>query len=180
MKTGIFFCDIVGTLTNGTDEDYKIFASKLSEIKKCDNLNGLFFSLASTNGINDVLKFYKKLKPFLDKENIELGPLLSSDGIFGKNKTTKIIGYKVDQILSIIDNSIFTHVYYADDTMLYHYIMNAKLKNKNIYYQSFILGNIDHKLTDFCTIDYEIDALNCILDDYIVEKKTNKIKRFSQ
>ncbi len=167
MKTGIFFCDIMGTLTMdyfGKDinkEQVDQLMKRLEEIKVVDGLHNMYFSLISSEHMPSEMEFFeKKIREAIKESNIQIGPLFSSTHFKEMNnsennsKGTRCVTGKPLQIYQVLTKEIslttemfsdkdgLPKVYFADDAMIYHEFLHMFVDKKlpELDYQSFILG----------------------------------------
>ena len=165
MKKAIFFCDILGTLTDGSENDYQDLIYNLEELKKKNRIDILYFSLVSSDSIDYVLEFYKKLHPYLINSSLSVGPMFSSGVVFINNEYKQCETCKTDQIIHFVSKNHFDKVYFADDTYMYHAIINKSLEHyPEVDLQSFILGNDGSAITPHFSKEKGIGELNSILE----------------
>lgn len=162
---GIFFCDIIGTLTGKQDREnnIKVFCNNLRRIKEIDNLDTLYFSLISSNNLEEVMKLLYSFKTNLESEGITIG-IQYADG--KKNHFGKVINSSEGKQTQMIDAIRILYpdkIYYADDTLINQKVASHIIRKcLNLDVIPFIPGE------DNTTKD--ISGLNRCLEKYVFEK----------
>lgn len=135
-KAILFFYDINGTLNGSlenTKEDYLEFNKILNSISEINENCTIIFSLISTEKeiivkeYLDILKEYLNSNIYFYKQFCEEGYILNDKCIKGEfGKSYQIVKY-VEELKKTFD---IINIYYADDTLFYHHLLN---EYANIY-----------------------------------------------
>lgn len=135
-KVTLFLCDIYGTYIKSDElanvKDVKELLENLEKLRIINNSEKILFSFFSTENKQVVEKCLKDLELNNNYENVEFGLHFFEDGYFKLGKTfyTDQKG-KISQILfylnTIKDKYHIDKIYYADDTEIYHYMLESIL-----------------------------------------------------
>ena len=127
----LFFCDICGTIL-GKDkisaDDYKTLNDNLNIIASLYKSDNIIFSLISTDNKEHIIIQLNILKQFLNQK-IVLGKQFFSEGYVDENNNTAVLDFKTkyEQIINYISEIEKEYhiekVFYADDTEIYHMML---------------------------------------------------------
>lgn len=189
----LFFCDIEGTISSSKEErenELDIFVKNLSLLLNQSNSKKLIFGFISTGDSTTINSYITELKRYINDPRIEFGYNYGYDERFKYNEESeKITNGKNSQILhEIVENcdKTINNIYYADDTTIYHKILDHCCSKKAIPANkivSFIPG-IDKReisaenIIISCSKNKALKGLNQCIEEYIKQNnKTNETKK---
>lgn len=175
----IFFCDIIGTFyENEIDEnEIKKLIKNINELANIDNVDKTIFSFVSSENIEYVSSFVEILKNFLN-DRIILGMQFSSNYIMEQGNMIEISNEsKSDQILYALKNNDIKNIYFADDMLINHLMVNNLINEicPNMKIINIIPGTVINEENMIGTKEKGLFGVNKILNGYI-EKSMNVTK----
>lgn len=129
-KIAIFFSDIIGTIKGFVPNkpvDYYQFNQLLETIRQKEEVEEVILSLISADDIKLVIDMQKELESYI-KKPIVFGHQFFENGCYNETETiyTEIVG-RIKQIVDYIHllskEYDITAIYYVDDSLLYHEIL---------------------------------------------------------
>lgn len=175
----LFLCDIHGTYIKNNElvsrQEIEKLLENLEKLRIINNSEKIIFSFVSTESENIVKKEITNLQLNNNYENVEFGFQFFEDGYFNNAEIVydKPCG-KISQILSYLKkiqmNYKIDKIYYADDTEIYHFMLDGLLMELLLEdkLQSIIPKNT-----------YGLEELNSMIDEimnskiYTINKQKN-------
>lgn len=139
----LFFCDIFGTIDGGfAEEECLRFAELLDKIRIKNNSDYLYFGMASTEHIDVVNEYEKRLSKYFT-ERIVLVPKDIEFEVLREIKTAYVLKH-INKLLKDFD---IKEVYFADDSKINHDMFGVLLEEYGIKLNSIMPSSGENYLS---------------------------------
>lgn len=139
----LFFCDIFGTIDGGfTEEECLKFADLLDKIRNKNNSDYLYFGMASTEYIDIVNEYEKRLSKYFGEKII----LVPKDIEFEVLREIKA-AYALKHINKLLKDFVIKEVYFADDSKINHDMFRVLLEEYGIKLNSIMPSSGENYLS---------------------------------
>lgn len=190
----LFFCDLRNTYMEEKNEDRKLtitnFIDNINKLQNINNSEKIFFSFITADNFKTLYPYLTEFHKYISN-NIEIYNQYCEDGYYSKkeNKFYKVTkeNYVFSKPVTIIDSVkelkeeyIIDHIYFADDTPLYHIWVHNLFKCliKDIKITSFIPSNINNNKAFTFSKLKGLEGVNHCIEQYLSKKndKSHKSK----
>lgn len=139
----LFFCDIFGTIDGGfTEEECLRFAGLLDKIRIKNNSDYLYFGMASTEHIDVVNEYEKRLSKYFTERIV----LVPKDIEFEVLREIKA-AYALKHINKLLKDFDIKEVYFADDSKINHDMFRVLLEEYGIKLNSIMPSSGENYLS---------------------------------